>query len=112
MFGGFKAHKNLRKRYNKELMQLFGDLDVFSYVRIIQLNWIGQINRMDSNRKVSQVFNNNPTGSRLRDDQDTDGVIVYKQILINEKFKLEREVKENRADWDKSIQESRVRNGM
>ena len=88
MFGGFKAHKNLRKRYNKELMQLFGDLDVFSYVRIIQLNWIGQINRMDSNRKVSQVFNNKPTGSRLRDDQDTDGGIVCKQILINEKLQI------------------------
>jgi hypothetical protein len=41
-------------------MQLFGDLDILSFVRINQLKWIGHVNRMDSKRKVSQVFNNNP----------------------------------------------------
>jgi len=40
-------------------MQLFGDL----YIR---MNWISHVNRMDSRRKVSQVFSNNPQGSRLR----------------------------------------------
>jgi len=35
MFGGIKVNANWRKRYNKELMQLFGDLDVLSLVRII-----------------------------------------------------------------------------
>jgi len=43
---------------------------------------------MDSNRKLSQVFNNNPTERRLGNDQDTDGGIVCKQILINEKLQI------------------------
>jgi hypothetical protein len=43
-----------------------GDLDILSFVRISQLNWIVHVNRMDSKRKVSQVFNNNPQGSQLR----------------------------------------------
>jgi hypothetical protein len=30
------------------------------------LNWISQLNRMDGKRKVSQVFNDSPQGSRLR----------------------------------------------
>jgi len=30
------------------------------------LNWIYRVNRMDSERKVSQEFNNNPKGSRPR----------------------------------------------
>jgi hypothetical protein len=47
-------------------MQLFGDLDILPFVRISRLNWIGHVNRMDSTRKVSQVCNNNPQGSRLR----------------------------------------------
>jgi len=38
-------------------MQLFGDLDTFSLVRVSQLNWTGHVNR-----KVSQIFNNNPQG--------------------------------------------------
>jgi hypothetical protein len=31
-----------------------------SFVHTNQLNWIGNDNRMDSTRKLSQVFNNNP----------------------------------------------------
>ena len=33
MFGGIKINEIRRKRYNEELMQLFGDLDVLSFVR-------------------------------------------------------------------------------
>jgi hypothetical protein len=74
-------------------MQLFGDLDILSFVRISRLNRIGhfnhlnaelnpichllvllgahpilyinriRVNRLDSNIKVSQVFSNNPQGS-------------------------------------------------
>ena len=47
-------------------MQLFGDLDILSIDRISWLNWIGHVNRMDSVRKESQVFNDNPLGSQLR----------------------------------------------
>jgi len=45
-------------------MQLFGHLDILSFVRISQLNWIGHVNKMDSKRKVSQVFNSNPQGNQ------------------------------------------------
>jgi hypothetical protein len=41
-------------------------------------------------KEVSKAFNNNPQGSQLRGRQKTDGVIVYKQILINEKLQTEK----------------------
>ena len=66
MFWGINANENWRKQSNKELMQVFGDLDILSSVGLSQLNWIGHVNRMDNNRKVNQVFNNNPHSSRLR----------------------------------------------
>jgi hypothetical protein len=69
-------------------MQLFGELDVISFVRISQWNWISRVNRMDSKRKGSQVFNNNPQGSRLRGRPKTGGGIFYKQILINAKLQV------------------------
>ena len=47
-------------------MQLFGDLNIQSFVRVLRLNWIGQVNRMDSKRIESQGYNNNPQGSQLR----------------------------------------------
>jgi hypothetical protein len=37
IFGGIKVYENWRKQYNKELMQLFGDLDILSFVKI---NWL------------------------------------------------------------------------
>jgi hypothetical protein len=38
MSGGIKVNKNWKKQYNQALMQLFGDSDIFSSVRIIRLN--------------------------------------------------------------------------
>jgi hypothetical protein len=63
-------------------MELFGDLGILSFVRISWLNWIGDVSRMDSKRKVNQVFKNNPQGSQLRGRPKKDGGIVYKQIVI------------------------------
>jgi len=66
MLRGIKTNENCRKPYNKESMQVFGDLDILSFVRISWMNWIGHVNRMNSKRRVSEVFNNNPQGGRLR----------------------------------------------
>jgi hypothetical protein len=63
MSGAIKVCANGRKRYNKVVMQLFGDSDTFSFVRITR---IGHISRMDSKRKVSQVSNDSPQGIQLR----------------------------------------------
>jgi hypothetical protein len=51
MFGGTEVNENWGERYSKELILLFGDLDILSFVRISQLNWFGHVNRMDSERK-------------------------------------------------------------
>jgi hypothetical protein len=57
--------ENWRKLYNEELIKLFRDLDVLSYIRIRRVNWIFQVNRMDCKRNVNQVFHNNSQGTRL-----------------------------------------------
>jgi hypothetical protein len=39
-FGGIKVNENWRKRNSKELMQLFGDLAILSFVRMCgELDW-------------------------------------------------------------------------
>jgi hypothetical protein len=67
IFGAIKVNENWRKRHNKALKQVFGDLDILSFVRISRLIWIGHANRMENKRTVSQVFNNNPQGSQPRE---------------------------------------------
>jgi hypothetical protein len=91
IFGGIKLNENWQKRYNTELKQLHGDLDILSFVRINRLNLIGHANGMDGKRKVGHLFEDNRQESRL-DDQKTNGEIVYKTILM-QNYKLEREVK-------------------
>jgi hypothetical protein len=51
MFGRIKLSEKWRNRSNKDLLQLFGDLDIFSFVRISRWIWIGHINRPESKRK-------------------------------------------------------------
>jgi hypothetical protein len=97
MFERTKLNENWRKRYNKELIALFGDIDILSFVRISRLSWIDHVNRKGSTRRVRQVFNNNPQGSRLRDDQKTDGGIVYEQVSINTKLQIGKRRQKNRA---------------
>ena len=43
MFGGIKVSENWRKPYNEELMQVFGDLDILSFVRINRFNCIARV---------------------------------------------------------------------
>jgi len=63
MFVGIKFNDNWRKVYKKELMTMFGDFHILSFVRLRRLNWTGHVSRMDSR---SKVFSNYRQESRLR----------------------------------------------
>ena len=80
MFAGIKINEIWRKWYNKGLLQLCGDLDILSFFRINMLIWICHVNRKGSNRRVSQVFNNNCQVSGLTGRSKTDGGTVNKQV--------------------------------
>jgi len=69
---------------------------------------------MDSKRKVSRAFNNNPQGSRLRRRPPTKKYcgVFYQQILINSKLQIGRRGPKSETDWEKSIKEAKVRIGL
>jgi hypothetical protein len=66
ILGAIKINNCWRRRYNNELMQLYGDLDAVSFIRINRLRWIGHVGRMDDRSMVYHVFGNQPQGSRPR----------------------------------------------
>ena len=49
--------------YNSELMNLYEDVDIISFIRLSTLRWIGHVNRMDKERNI---FYNQPQGIRVR----------------------------------------------
>jgi hypothetical protein len=93
-------------------MQLFGDLDILSFVRESRLHWIGHVDRMDSKRHVSQVFRNNPQGSRLRGRSENKWWNCVQTDINRCKIKNCKEWSKNRVDWEKSFEEAKVRIGL
>jgi hypothetical protein len=64
---------------------------------------IGYLNRMNFERRVNKVINNNPLGSRLREGpKNRRGKCVH---TTNNRCKIKvwKERSKNRADWEKSI---------
>jgi hypothetical protein len=57
-----------------------------------RLSFIGHVKSLENKRKVIEVLNNTPRGSRLRGRPKTDGGIVYKQILINAELHIRKRV--------------------
>jgi hypothetical protein len=47
IFGAVKINNQWRRRNNNELMQLYGDMDIVSFMRINRLKWIGHVNCID-----------------------------------------------------------------
>ena len=89
-------------------MQLFGDLDIFLFGRLRQLNWIGHVNGMGSKRKVSPLFNNNPQGSRLRGRPRNRWWNCVETDINKCKITNLKDRSKNRDDWEKSTKESQV----
>jgi hypothetical protein len=88
-------------------MQLFGGLDIPSFVRIIRLNWIGYVNRTDNKIKLNQVFYNNAQGSRLRGRPKNRWWQCVQKMLVDAKLRSGKNIKKNRDEWEKSVNKRR-----
>jgi hypothetical protein len=77
------------------------------------LNWIADINTLDSTRNVGHEFYNIPQGSRLRGKatQKIYGGTVYKNILTVAKLRPGKRIKV-RVEWEKSMKEAKDRIGL
>jgi hypothetical protein len=84
-------------------MQLFGVLAILSFVRASGLNWIGHVNRMDRKRKLGQVFNNNPQGSRLSRRPKNRWWNCVQTDINKCEITSWNDRSNNRADWEKYI---------
>ena len=55
-----KINDNWRRRSNSELTNLYEDEDIISFIRLSRVRYIGNVNRMDKERKVYSIFYNQP----------------------------------------------------
>ena len=47
-------------------MNFYEDVDVLSIIGLSGLRWIGHVDSMDKERKVYNIFYNQPQGTRIR----------------------------------------------
>jgi hypothetical protein len=94
------------------MMLLFRDLDILSFVRINQLNWISHVNYMDSKRKVSKVFSNNPQERQLMGPPKNRWLNCVQTDINKCKITNWKERSRNRGDWETSMKEAKVCIGL
>ena len=53
-----------RTRNNRELREMYKDLDVLADIKKRKLEWVGHVVRMDQVRKCKKIFESKQEGSR------------------------------------------------
>jgi hypothetical protein len=82
------------------------------FARISWVNWIGHVNKIDSKRRESQLFNNNPRGDRLRGRPKNGWWNCVRVDINGYKIKNLKVRSRNRAHWEKSIKDGKVLIGL
>jgi hypothetical protein len=108
ILGAIKIINCWTRRHNNELMQLYGDLDIVSFIRINRLRWIGHISRMDNNRMVYQVFANQSQGSRPRGRPNSRWWDCVYDDITTCKIRNWEQRSKNREDWMRSNKEAKA----
>ena len=63
-----KTNDTWRRRNKSELMNVYvyEDVDIISFIRLSRMRWIGHVIRLDKERKIFNIFYNQPQGTRIR----------------------------------------------
>jgi hypothetical protein len=112
ILGAIKINNCWRRRHNNELMQLYGNLDIVSFIRINRLRWIGHVGRMDDKRMVYQDFANQPEGSRPRGRPKYRWWDCVHGDIRKCKIRNLEQRSINIEDWMRSFQETKVHIGL
>ena len=90
-------------------MNLYKDVDIISFIRLSRLRWIGHVNRMGKERKVYNIFYNQPQGTRVRGRPK----IRWMDCVLSDikKSKIWKWKEQSRDIWirRRSIMETKVR---
>ena len=64
IFGPVYDQNRWRRRFNHELMQLYGQPDIVRTTKVNRLRWLGHVQRMDDDRIPKKILKSKPEGKR------------------------------------------------
>jgi len=95
IFGPIKENGWWRRRYDHEIIKMYGEPDIVRFIKIGRLRWFGHVVRMERDRIPSKMLDSKPGGSRgvgrprgrWKDDVEADlralGVSGWRTLAVN-----------------------------
>ena len=84
-------------------------MDIISFIRLSKLTWIGHVNGMDQERKVYNIFYNQPQGIQIRGRPKNQWMDCVLPDLKECKIRNWKEQSRDRGIWRRSIMEVKTR---
>jgi hypothetical protein len=112
MFGAVKINDIWRRRNNSELMNLYEDVDIVSFIRLSRPRRIGHVNRMHKERKVFNIFYNQPQCTQARGRPKNRWMDYVMSDIKKSKIRNWMEQSRDRGIWRRSIMEAKARIGL
>lgn len=113
IFGAVREGDHWRRRYNREVYELFGEPDITRIIKLGRLRWAGHVARMPDGevpRKLLEEVLDRPRSRgrpRLRWE---DAVVKDARTLLN--TRNWRAAAQDRANWRKLLEEAMVHPGL
>jgi hypothetical protein len=64
IFGPICERRQWRKRYSRELEELYNEENIVNLIKSIRLRWVGHVIRMGDNELTKEILWTNPGGQR------------------------------------------------
>ena len=112
IFGPICEEGEWRRRYNRELYELYQDVDVVRKAKTRRLHWLGHIERMDNNAPAKRIFESQPPGSRRQGRPNLrfkDQAIADARALGVENWKQRAQ---DRKGWKAAVSQAGTLHGL
>jgi hypothetical protein len=111
-FWSEKRERDMAKRYNYELYEIFNEPNIVNYIKVKRLAWAGHLVLMKNDRTLKKIFNTKPDGARsvgrlklrwkdgVGQDMRMLGVKNWKKVALN------------RDEWAKLLRKAGAYQGL
>jgi len=109
IYGPFCDCGDWRIRWNQELYELYGDIDIVKRIKIQRLRWLGHVVRMEDSTPARKVFESEPGGgSRRRGRPNLRWTDQVSKDVSTLGIRNWRQTARNREEWRRKLAEAKT----
>ena len=112
IYGPVRDHNGWRRRYNRELYDIYAEPDVISSIKVGRLRWAGHVIRMDDDNPIKRLTLSTPQGRRRPGRPRTrwmDSVNADAAVLGVSNWKIKAR---DRQEWRRLLDSAKAHPGL